>query len=126
MKEIKKRGSAPQKMKSYESFSDWKKDQSAKNQKLINSLQRLIKKIAPHLTTTVKWGQGCWVDNDKPKIYIHTEADHVQFGFYSGSSLKDSYKLLAGKGKYVRFIKIYSPEDINPKAFSDLIKQVVG
>jgi len=111
-------------MKAYESFSEWKNDQLDKNQKLITALQRLIKKTAPHFTTTVKWGQGCWVNENKPRVYIHAEDDGVQLGFYNGSSLKDPQDLLEGQGKFVRFIRIHTSKDIDAKAFADLILQV--
>jgi hypothetical protein len=110
-------------MKAYESFSDWKKDQSLKNQKLIGALQRLVKKVAPQLTTAVKWGQGCWIHGEAPRIYIHTETDHVQFGFYNGATLKDPNKLLVGNGKHVRHIKVRTMHDVDTKAFSLLIAQ---
>lgn len=115
----------PTKMKAYESFAEWEKDQSAKNQELISALQLLIQETAQNLTTTVKWGQGCWMRGDTPKIYIHAEDDHVQLGFYNGSSLRDTNKLLSGSGKYVRHIKVQTVEDIDPKAFADLITQAV-
>jgi hypothetical protein len=111
------------KMKTYGSFSEWKHDQSATNQNLINALKDLIDETTPTLTTTVKWGQGCWTDNDTPKIYIHAEGDHVQLGFYNGSSLKDPDQLLSGGGKYIRFVKIYDTGDLDPKALNYLIKQ---
>lgn len=112
-------------MKNYASFSEWEEDQSYRNQELIKELQALIEGVAPQLTTTVKWGQGCWVDGNSPRIFIHTEDDHVQLGFYSGSSLKDPEGLLSGNGKYVRFIKVYSQEDIDPDEYSALIQQAV-
>lgn len=113
------------KMKAYASFADWKKDQSAKNQKLIGAMQRLIKKQAPGFDTIVKWGQGCWVSGTSPRIFIHTEIDHIQFGFYAGSSMKDPLKLLTGKGQYVRHVKIRTAKDIDTKAFASLIEQVL-
>ncbi len=112
-------------MKAYESFSEWKKAQSTRNQKFISQLERVVKKAAPHLTTFVKWGQGCWIEGVQPKMYIHAEDDHVQFGFYNGSSLKDPHGLLSGNGKYVRFVKILSAKDIDQKRFTALIAQVV-
>jgi len=60
MAQRKKGDAKPQKMKSYPSFAAWKRDQSAENQKLIDSLARLVKKTAPEFSPTVKWGQGCW------------------------------------------------------------------
>jgi len=114
------------KMKNYAGYADWKKDQSAKNVRLIGSLERLVQAAAPKLTTTVKWGQGCFASGDVPKLYIHTEEDHVQFGFYRGAELDDPDGLLAGSGKYVRHIKVRSAADIRPAAFTALIRQAVG
>lgn len=112
-------------MKAYASFADWKRDQSASNKRLVTALQRVVKGCAPHLSTTVKWGQGVFADGDVPKIFMHTEDDHVQFGFYRGSSMKDPNGLLEGKGKYVRHIKIHSPKDIDPRALRALILQTI-
>jgi hypothetical protein len=113
-------------MKAYASFAEWKKDQSAKHQRLVGALQRVVKSAAPHLSTTVKWGQGCFADGDEPKLFIHAEPDHLQFGFYRGSSMKDPAKLLTGKGKYVRHVKIRTPKDIDARALSRLIVQVTS
>ncbi len=110
----------------YESFAAWKADQSAQNQELINALQALIEHTAPYLTTLVKWGQGCWADGNTPKVFIHAEEDHVQLGFYGGSLLRDPHGLLAGNGKFVRFVRVYSKEEINPDTFGALIKQAIG
>src|SRR5687768_7735297 len=100
-------------MKTYDSFSAWKEDQSKNNQKMISKLQKLLADIAPHFSTTVKWGQGCWADGDKPKVFIHAEHDHVQLGFYTGSTLDDPRGLLSGNGKYVRFVRIYDNEEVD-------------
>jgi hypothetical protein len=110
-------------MKAYASFSDWKKDQSPKNIRLIGTLTRVIESTAPRLARAVKWGQGCWVDGDAPKVFIHAAADHVQLGFYRGSALKDPLQLLVGDGKYVRHVKVRSAGDIRPAAFAGLIRQ---
>jgi len=113
------------KMKAYSSFSEWKKDQSPTNQKLIRALEKFVSETAPHFVSTVKWGQGCWVSADVPKIYIHAEPDYVQLGFYAGSSLKDPKKLLRGSAKYVRHVKIRTAKDIDIPAFTDLLRQIL-
>jgi len=113
------------KMKSYASISDWKQDQSVKNKKLITGISKFIDLVAPGLETTVKWGQGCWTKSNKHKLFIHCKPDHVQLGFYNGSQLNDPLKLLQGKGKYVRHIKIFSVHDIDETSFKKIIKQVV-
>ena len=115
----------PQKMKAYESYADWRSDQSKQNQALIAELEKLIKSIAPHLETTVKWGQGCWLNKDNPVMYIHTEADYVQLGFYNGSALDDPDSLLKGNGKFVRHLRIEDKVDVDRVAFTKLIKQVL-
>lgn len=112
------------KMISYSSFDEWKRDQSHSNQEIINSLQSLIKSIAPNFDTIVKWGQGCFINGQSPRIFLHTEPDYVQLGFYNGSELKDKYGLLEGNAKYVRHVKVYSFEDIDTLKFTELIKQV--
>jgi hypothetical protein len=114
-----------QKMKSYASFAAWKRDQSPRNQKSITALSRLVKKTAPDFTPSVKWGQGCWIMDEVPRIFIHAEPDHVQFGFYAGSKLKDPESLLAGKGKFVRHTKVFTTNDIRTKALEKLIRQVL-
>ncbi len=115
----------PQKMKAYGSFEEWKYDQSEDNQKLITALSRLVEQTAPSFTPSVKWGQGCWLMDGTPRVYIHAEPDHVQLGFYAGSSLDDPLGLLAGKGKYVRHVKVSGEEDVRSDALTHLLRQVI-
>ncbi len=112
-------------MKSYASYDEWKADQSARNRKLIDRLESLLARIAPELFTIVKWGQGCWTLKNTPITYVHAEPDHVQLGFYAGSTMKDPSKLLSGKGKYVRFVRIHDEKDIDEDALEKLVKQVL-
>jgi hypothetical protein len=114
----------PQKMKAYGSFAEWKSDQSAKNQRLIGALAGLVKKAAPEFSPAVKWGQGCWTLAGAPKVYIHAEPDHVQFGFYGGSTLKDPRRVLAGSGKHVRHVKVFTTRDLAREALVALVEQV--
>jgi hypothetical protein len=81
-------------MKAYESFDDYLKGQSPKNQAIIRALRRFVKRVEPTLGEAVKWGNGCWVGKDGPVAYIHSAADCVQFGFFRGASLKDPKGLL--------------------------------
>lgn len=117
--------SRPGRMKAYASFAEWKRDQSPKHRKLITALSKLVKATAPDFTPTVKWGQGCWVFEDSPKVYIHAEPDHLHFGFFAGSKLQDPEQLLVGKGKHVRHVKVFTAKDISPTGFMKLIEQVL-
>lgn len=114
------------KMKVYDSFLGWKEDQTEANQKIITELQKLVEGRAPHFTSMVKWGQGSWAHGDEPKVYLHAEDDHVQLGFYHGVDLKDPQGLLSGNAKFVRFVRIYSVEDIDAPALGALIDQVTS
>lgn len=112
------------KMKSYSSYEEWKADQTEDNQKIIDGLENLIKSVAPHFEKTVKWGQGCFIKEKSPRVFLHTEPDYVQLGFYNGSELKDSNRLLEGSGKYVRHVKVRGVKDIDKEKFRELISQV--
>lgn len=112
-------------MKSYASYDEWKTYQSARNRKLIERLESFLGRVAPKLSTTVKWGQGCWTLKDKPVAYVHAEPDHVQLGFYAGVTMNDPAKLLSGKGKYVRFVRIHDDKDIDEDALRKLLEQAL-
>ncbi|REJ74866.1 MAG: DUF1801 domain-containing protein [Acidobacteria bacterium] len=115
----------PQKMKAYPSFAAWRRDQSAPNQRLIDDLASLVEETAPQLESTVKWGQGCWTLDGVPKAYIHAEPDHLQFGFYAGSTLDDPQGLLVGRGKHVRHVKVKGSEEIPREALVAFLQQVL-
>ena len=110
-------------MKKYASFDDYLKDQKTKNQVVIRALRQLVKGVTPGLSEAVKWGNGCWVSSNGPVAYVYSAADHVQFGFFNGSSLKDSKGLLVGQGKYVRHIKVRDLSEIDERAFTALLRQ---
>jgi hypothetical protein len=110
----------------YASFDDYLKDQSPKNQSIIRALRRFVKRVEPGLNEAVKWGNGCWIGRSGPVAYVYSATEYVQFGFFNGSSLKDPSGLLAGKGKYVRHIKVRHPSEIDERAFAALLKQAAG
>lgn len=110
-------------MKNYNFFEEWKENQSKKNIRLISRVEQIVKKSSIEFNKSVKWGQGCWLLRNKPIFYVHAEPDHIQLGFYNGNNLKDPAKLLAGKGKFVRFVVISNAKKIDSDAIIKLIKQ---
>jgi hypothetical protein len=110
-------------MKKYESFALWAAVQRPKHKSVITALRKLVKRTAPALTEEVKWGNGCWIGKEWPVIFLHAEADHLQFGFFAGAELKDPDGLLEGKGKYVRHTKLRAAADIDEAALARLIRQ---
>ena len=114
------------KMKGYASFDDYVEDQTPRNRAIIGALRRFVKRVDPTLNETVKWGNGCWVGKTGPIAYVYSASEHVQFGFFYGSSLSDPKELLEGKAKYVRHIKVRDPKDIDNRAFAALLKQAAA
>jgi hypothetical protein len=111
------------KMKAYADFDEYLADQASKNQDVIRGLRRFVKRVAPQLEESVKWGNGCWVNEKKPVAYVYSAPDHVQFGFFRGSTLKDPRGLLEGKGAYVRHVKVRKRADIDESTFGALLRQ---
>lgn len=125
MKATKNAKARSYKMKSYESFNEWKADQSKAVQPLIQALRKLVKDCALPLAETVKWSNGCWVKEDLPILYIYALPDTAQLGFFAGSMIADPQGLLEGKGKFVRFITVQTKADIDAKYFATLIKRAI-
>ena len=111
------------KMKSYASFDDYFAGQARRNQDVIRTLRTFVRRVAPGLQESVKWGNGCWVKGKAPVAYVYSAPDHVQFGFFRGARLKDPHGLLEGEGKYVRHIKVLKRSDIDESAFGSLLRQ---
>lgn len=112
-------------MKTYDSFGDWYKDQSTAHKKIIARLRKLVSEVAPQLVESSKWTNGVWLKGDLPIIYVHTEPDHVQFGFFAGASFTDPKKLLRGRGRQVRHIRVEKIEDIKEAAFATMTRKAV-
>jgi len=62
-------------MKKYPSFDEYLADQSPKNRSIIRALRRFVKRVAPGLQESVKWGNGCWLHGRAPVAYVYA-ADH--------------------------------------------------
>jgi hypothetical protein len=113
------------KMKSYATFDLYLADQAPGNRAIVRALRGFVKRAAPGLEESVKWGNGCWLAGGAPIAYVYADRDHVQFGFIRGASLRDPGKLLQGNGQYVRHVKVRRVADIDGKAFGALLRQAV-
>ena len=49
------------KMKVYASFEEYVAGQTPRNQAVIRALRTFVKRVAPQLQESVKWGNGCWL-----------------------------------------------------------------
>jgi hypothetical protein len=92
---------------------------------LVQTLRRLVKAKAGHLTEVMKWGNVCWIGHGNVCL-IHVEDDHLDFAFFMGTSLPDPKRILVGKGQYLRMIKVRKASDIRPRDLAGLIKSAVA
>jgi hypothetical protein len=111
------------KRKAYATFDRYLADQSARNQRILRALRGFVRRVAPELVESVKWGNGCWLKGKVPVSYVHADTELVQFGFFRGSALADPRALLEGRGQYVRHIKVRTISDIDERAFGALLRQ---
>src|SRR5262249_3564647 len=111
------------KMKAYATFDDYMADQPPRNRAIIKALRSFVRRTAPKLDESVKWGNGCWVKGKAPVAYVYSDKGFVQFGFFRGASLEDKKGLLEGMGQYVRHIKVRKATDIDRAAFTALLRQ---
>jgi hypothetical protein len=114
------------KMKSDATFDDDLAAQSPENRRIIRVLRALVKRTAPELVESVKWGNGCWLKGKVPVAYVYAERILVQFGFLLGSRLDDARGLLEGKGRYVRHVKIFDPAEIYERALIAMLRQAIA
>ncbi|MGQ0551824.1 MAG: DUF1801 domain-containing protein [Planctomycetota bacterium] len=113
------------KMKAFPNFAAYLAAQSPKNRVIIGALRRFVKRVQPKLVEDVKWGNGCWCNEDGPVAYVYSDREWVQFGFIQGSKLKDPQHLLEGSGQYVRHVKVRTRAAIDERAFAALLGQAV-
>src|SRR5215813_10625032 len=111
------------KMKKYGSIDEYLPDQLPKNRSIIRTLRTLVKRVAPRLRESVKWGNGCLVMGKVPVAYVYSAPKYVQFGFFRGFGLKDPQEILEGTGQYVWHIKVHKASDIDEDAFRALLRQ---
>ncbi len=111
------------KMKKFASFDEYMAGQSAANQSILRELRKLVKRAAPRLSESVKWGNGCWVAGQAPVAFVYSRPDYVEFGFFRATALDDPESLLEGKGRYVRHVKMRAPADTRRPGVARLLRQ---
>ena len=91
---------------------------------LVQKLRRLVKAQAPHLAEVMKWGSICWVGAGNVCL-VHVDEDHLDFGFFLGTLLPDPARILVGKGKFLRMIKVRKAADIRPGELAAVLASAV-
>lgn len=95
------------------------------HQAIMGKLRSFVKKRAPKLEESIKWGGICWVGRGIV-CYAHPLEDRIDFGFFKGVLLKDPKKILEGSGKFLRHVKVRKLADIRDKELSGMLEQAVA
>jgi hypothetical protein len=102
---------------------------SSEMREIAQELRTLVATVMPGVTE-VPWSkQSIASYGVGPKkmsehfCYIAPQTNHVNFGFYYGTELKDPAKLLEGTGKLLRHVKIRSRTEVFSPALLKLLKQ---
>jgi len=99
---------------------DYIKKQASPQKEILEKLRKLIRTTVPGINEEIKMGVP-WYEG---KFYLVALGDHVNMGFAYNDLLKKYQQELQGKGKYMRHIKFFSPEDIDEKKLVRLMKAV--
>jgi hypothetical protein len=99
-----------------EKVSGWQAD-------VVRRLVALVKKVAPEVTATIKWGQPTFELNG-PFAYVKPAKAHVTFGFWRGAELTDP-KALLGEGDRMAHLKLKSADGVDEAALGALVRQAV-
>lgn len=80
---------------------------------ILYRLRDLLYGVVPGASEAVKWGVPSFSYRGKVVCYIAAFKNHVTFAFYNGIMLNDPEGRLLGTGKWMRYLKFRSPEDID-------------
>ena len=96
-------------------------------QKITVALRKIILESSPTLIEEFKWSMPNYSYNGLV-CYLQASKKHVNLGFHKGNELqdKDTDNLLQGTGKTMRHIRIKKIEEIQPEAFTRLIKEAIA
>ncbi|HLF07077.1 MAG TPA: DUF1801 domain-containing protein [Thermoplasmata archaeon] len=111
------------KVKGAGSTDEYIAQQSAGHQTLLRTLRALIIKAVPGLEERIMWSQPVFTSGKEKVVFLYVAGDHVNFGFFRATEVKDPKKRLEGTGKGMRHVKIRGEADIDSAYFASLVKQ---
>jgi hypothetical protein len=91
---------------------------------LATKLRLLVRRAAPELRESVKWGAPVWVGRQNT-ICLMLYPDHVNLGFFQGALLSKTHPEVEGTGKALRHVKVRSMGDVGRPTLTRLIREAV-
>src|SRR5690348_917187 len=101
--------------------SEYMADTEPKLRKLIRALDALIRKAAPDLAASMKWGNPTY-HNGRNVCAIIAHDGYINLQIWAGASIDDPHGLLVGTGKTMRHIKIVPGGPLNRRAVAAIVR----
>lgn len=108
-----------------ESVRAWLENLPAEQKPIIEALRRLIASVAPEAHESIYHNALLYSppDSGYPILYITVFQAHSNLGFFYGVFVPDPERLLVGRGKRMRHIKIRSLQETENPAIPRLLAQ---
>jgi hypothetical protein len=95
------------------------------HRKVVTLLRKLMREGAPSARETIYYGIPMWRTANQPIAWMNPTKRDITFGFTHGVEFDDRYRLLHGRGKQGRHVKLRAVEDANVPALRYYIRQAV-
>ena len=106
---------------------DYMKARAEPVRAVLEALEDLVLSAFPEVDLGMKWGAPVFLTKTGvPFAYLYGGKDHANLGFLRGAELDDPDKLLEGRGKSGRHIKVFAAADIRPEAYLHLLGQALN
>ncbi|MCC6804357.1 MAG: DUF1801 domain-containing protein [Anaerolineae bacterium] len=92
---------------------------------IVAALRGLVRECAPGATEAVSYDMPCFIGRNI-FAYINTSKEHVTFSFVRGVQIDDTHRMLKGRAKHARFVKLKRVSDIQTDALCDYVRQAVA
>lgn len=86
-------------------------------------LRSQIGALGPRLSVKMAWGHPCWIGNERVASII-AQSRHCNLQLWSGARLADRFERIEGTGKFLRHVKVRSPEEVD-EGMDDIIEAAI-
>jgi hypothetical protein len=93
-------------------------------QPIATKLRLLIRRAAPELRESVKWGVPVWAGK-KNVVCLMRYPDHVNLGFFQGARLSEKHPEVEGTGKGLRHVKVRKVHEVRRPVLAELLREAV-
>ena len=92
---------------------------------VVSMLRELMREMAPDAKLMMYYGIPMFKMKNLVLAWISPTKKGITFGFRQGVNFEDKYRLLEGKGKWARNIRIRNVDSVNKEALRYYIKQAL-